>query len=344
MKAVADSTPTIKDVARRANVATGTVSRVVNGDPTVHPVIRTAVEAAIRELDYRPSPMARNLRTGKTSIIGFVVCDLKNPTYAPAVSVVQELAREAGYTVIVADSQMDRAIEEKNLERLADLRVDGIVWTPIFPMSPDVPRYLSKVAVVTVPNGAVRAFVNVPVDTATATLEALERLIAHGHRRVALVTQRGLYGRGGPLMPKIVDRLTASGGEMVSDSSWTFSTREECQQALPGKLTAAGRPTALFVASSLLPAALLALRETQLRIPDDISVVSIGDSELAEVFDPPIDAVHYSYDDCATAATKLLFAVMSGVDRAELQIPQKHATFIPRESVGPPAGKSIRRD
>ena len=344
MSRTKNAAPTVKDVARLAKVATGTVSRVVNNDPTVHPVIREAVSAAIRELDYRPSPIARTLRTGKTSIIGFVLSDLTNPTYGTSVPVAQELLRDAGYTLIVADSQMDPEIELKNLAQLAGLRVDGIIWTPIASsVSPEVQRVVSKTPVVTAPGGGIHrgAQAHVNVDTDPATFEAAQQLADAGHRRIGLITLRGLYpdARVSTFLPRLNERLAQSGSVLATDSSWTFDRREQAYERLPALLRDPGRPTAVLVASALLPAVLFSAREAGLVIPRDLSVVCIGDSELARVYNPPLDAVQYGYAEAAELAIRLMLAILAGEEVAEKSAGLK-AVYERRGSVAPPPSAS----
>src|SRR5262245_2850217 len=85
---------TVHDVARAANVSIGTVSRVVNGQPSVRPTIREAVERAIKDLGYRPNAAARQLRATHTRTIGLVLSDLTNPTFYPLIRGLQEVLRE----------------------------------------------------------------------------------------------------------------------------------------------------------------------------------------------------------------------------------------------------------
>lgn len=325
---------TIKDVAARARVATGTVSRVMNGDTTVHPVIREAVEAAIKELDYRPSPMARNLRRGTSGTLGFVLGDITNPTYSPSIPVVQELTRAAGYAVIVMDSGLDKELERKNLDLLVSLRVDGIVWNPLLPVTSEIPAILRGVPVVSFPGVAAWEGPKVSVRSAAATLEALEDFLSHGHKTIALLTIRGLGGTQRDLLKEMTLRTAAAGACLVSDASWTFNSRRECAAALPAKLAAPDRPTAILVASAVLPELLIAVREAGLKIPRDLSVVSIAASELAEVYDPAIGVVSFDHQRFASEAIRKLLAAIRGEDLAEDAEPYQSA-YVPRASVGP---------
>lgn len=103
----------MKDVARRANVSLGTVSRIVNSNATVAPELRRHVEAVIRELGYRPNVSARTMRTRRTHAIGIIVTDLRQPVAATLVAQASEIARRHGFAPIVGDFQNDAAAEER---------------------------------------------------------------------------------------------------------------------------------------------------------------------------------------------------------------------------------------
>lgn len=326
--------PTIKDVALKAQVATGTVSRVMNGDTTVHPVIREAVQAAIKELDYRPSPIARNLRRGTSGILGFVLGDMTNPTYGRAVPFVQELTRAAGYALIVMDSGMDHAREKQNLEILASLRVDGIVWNPLLPVDNEVPAILSGVPVVSLPGVPAWEGPKVRASSTIATLEALDHGLREGHRRVAFSTIKGLGGTQRDFLTTMRQRIREANATFVSDSSWTFSSREACAAQMPGLLLAPERPTMVIVASALLPELLVAARDGGLRVPGDLSIVSIAESELAAVYNPPINTVSFDHALFASEAITKLLAAMRG-DAPGDDTGVHESRYIVRGSVGP---------
>lgn len=325
--------PTIKDVARRAKVATGTVSRVTNGDTTVHPVIREAVEAAIKELGYRPSPIARNLRRGRSGIIGFVLADVTNPTYGAMVPEVQELTREAGYTLVVMDSGMDPERERRNLETLAALRVDGVVLNPLLPVDTTIPALLQGIPVVSLPGVPEWEGAKVRVSSTDATLAGLDDCLANGHRRIAFLTIKGLGGTQRDLLSMMRERIRAAGATFVSDASWTFMSREASTEALPAMLRAEGRPTAVLTASALLPELLIAARDAGMKVPRDLSVISIAASTLADAYDPPINCTTFDHEHLSSEAICKLLDTMRGEPWGEAE---EHASFyLRRGSVGP---------
>src|SRR5438105_2852074 len=120
--------PVMLDVARLANVSHQTVSRVINGSPRVRPETRERVLAAMRELDYRPNPLARALVTGRSNTLGVISFD--TTLYGPASTLlgIERAAHEEGYFIsIVSLASLDRPSALTALERLRAQGVDGIL-------------------------------------------------------------------------------------------------------------------------------------------------------------------------------------------------------------------------
>ncbi|MEY3430878.1 MAG: hypothetical protein RJB30_810, partial [Actinomycetota bacterium] len=116
---------TIRDVANHAGVSTATVSRVISGDGYVSDATRDKVEKSIKKLGYSPSYAAQSLRTQKSTVIGLIITDIKNPFYPELVSSVEEEARNRGYSLILCNSQEDIDREIAYLDYLDSHRTDG---------------------------------------------------------------------------------------------------------------------------------------------------------------------------------------------------------------------------
>lgn len=120
---------TIKDVAIRADVALGTVSRIINGNATVTPELRDHVLKVIEELDYRPNTTARTLRTKRTQAVGIIVTDIRQPIAAEMIAAAGKVVRERGFAPIVGDFHNDRESERLLLRFMAERSVDGLLIT-----------------------------------------------------------------------------------------------------------------------------------------------------------------------------------------------------------------------
>ncbi|RUX22103.1 LacI family transcriptional regulator, partial [Mesorhizobium sp. M7A.F.Ca.US.011.01.1.1] len=126
---------TIKDVARAAGVSTATVSAVVNDTAYVSPELRGRVLAAVRDLRYAPSLVARNLRSGRSQLIALAVADLANPFYARIVTAAEAAVAAWGYSLVLFNSDEKPDIERRILSRIRTLGCDGSVVVPVGPES-----------------------------------------------------------------------------------------------------------------------------------------------------------------------------------------------------------------
>lgn len=120
----------MRDVAREAGVAVGTVSRVMNNEPGVKPKSRSLVQEAAARLGWKPNSIAASMRTSSTRTIGCVFSDIRNPLFAAIERAAETLLREHGYTLIVANSNDDIDLEKKILELMLRRRIDGLIFSP----------------------------------------------------------------------------------------------------------------------------------------------------------------------------------------------------------------------
>ena len=120
--------PTIKDVARQANVSAQTVSAVINGKPGITDGTRARVRVAIDELGYRPFGIARSLRTGHTRTIALIVSDIENPFFSTIASAAEDYAHHSGYSLILYNTHDDPERENRYLEQALQNWVDGVLF------------------------------------------------------------------------------------------------------------------------------------------------------------------------------------------------------------------------
>src|SRR5882757_11420335 len=123
-------TTTIRDVAATAAVSAATVSRVLNGRVDVAPELRDRVLAAVAQLNYRPNGAARSLRTRATTVLGVIISDITNPFFTSMVRGVEDAAQEAGYSVVLANTDEDLDKERRYVEVAAAEQMAGVVLSP----------------------------------------------------------------------------------------------------------------------------------------------------------------------------------------------------------------------
>ncbi|MBB0242789.1 LacI family DNA-binding transcriptional regulator [Streptomyces alkaliphilus] len=176
------------DVARAAGVSTATVSYVLSGKRPVAPATRAAVENAITELGFTVNTAARSLRTGQSTLAALIVPDIANPFFAQLAATLQEELRGLGLHVIVCNTRADRHEERALLAEAVQQRFAGVVITPFRLLPRDI-ETLDRADIPTVISADISFG---PVDLVTpdaraATRRALERVIAAGRRRIAMI-------------------------------------------------------------------------------------------------------------------------------------------------------------
>lgn len=178
---------TLKDVADLSGVSIKTASRVLNDDPRVAPATRELVASAMRRLDYRPDPAARSLRAGRDRSVGVVVDSIGDVFFAALVASVETVLSDAGYHVLIASSHRDPVRERAIVQDFLQRRCAGVIVTPSRPDSlaglrtGDVPVVFADRV------GDLPGSTSVVVEDLALARQATEHLIAHGHRRIALL-------------------------------------------------------------------------------------------------------------------------------------------------------------
>jgi DNA-binding LacI/PurR family transcriptional regulator len=303
----------ISDVARRASVSPATVSRVLNGDPRVGEGYRSRVLRAVEELDYRPNVLARNLRRQRTATIGVIVPDIENPHFGEMVRAVEDQAFDAGYRVLVCNTDEKAEKQRAYLEALIDERVLGVIICPSDPGDEQISRLLG----LRIPVVACDREVNDPrVDAVLAdNVKALRigtgLLVAEGHRRIAYIGGLTDVETGAERQAGYEMTMRAAGLEpLVVDGGFRL---ERAEVKVAELLRREPRPTALVVANNLMTlGALRAVADAGLRVAADIALVGIDDPPWSALVDPPLTTLAQPVRAMAADAMELLLQRVTG--------------------------------
>ena len=278
---------TIADVAARAGVSLATVSRVMNGNPSVDPALAEKVRAAAEELNYSASPLARSLVLGKTNTIAVVVPDLANPTFHGVLRGLSRAAARDGYHILIADSA-ESVNEEKILALETRRRCDGIVLCSPRMAEADLGPLLTELNPVVLVNREVGSS-NTPVvaaDYRTGLSELLDLLFGYDHRSLA-------YLAGPPESASNARRLVAV-HDFLDDHADTAIQVLPCGVNFADGYDAAERvlespATGVLAFNDLVAMGLMsALSERGVSVPGYISVVGFDDIPFARYMTPPL--------------------------------------------------------
>jgi LacI family transcriptional regulator len=290
---------TISDIAEAVGVSLATVSRALNGTGSISTTMRRRVEDAAYRLNYQVNLAARTARTGLSGTLGLIITAVGEPYYAAVTRGFSDKAREAGYQVVVANTDEDPIEESRAFRTLLQSRVEGIALTPALGTSVVELQAATDVPLVTIDRRVRGLSVDtVMSETREAAHEATFRLLESGHRRIGMVTGRsaalstGLRGvtaprdDGNPGSDRLDGFVQALGDYgLPIRTEWLLRTDyrlDRVKDAVAGLLSSPDRPTALFVSDSHHAlGAYLGIQAAGLRVPDDISMTTIDDSPLA---------------------------------------------------------------
>ncbi|RPE38961.1 LacI family transcriptional regulator [Streptomyces sp. Ag109_O5-1] len=308
--------PTLRDVAARAGVGRGTVSRVINGSPRVSDGTRAAVEAAIAELGFVPNTAARALAANRAGAIALVVPEpetrfFAEPYFSEMLSGVGAELSDAELQLLLIFAGSDR--ERRRLAQyLAAHLVDGVLLVSVHADDPlpDLVTQLGIPAVISGPRSATEALTSVDSDNYGGGRSAVEHLLARGRRKIAHITgrldvygaQRRLDGYREALLDagRTADELLVEPGHFTEEGGRRAMTR--LLEREPGL-------DAVFAGSDVMAAAACqVLREAGRRIPDDVALVGYDDSAIARHMEPPLTSVRQPIDEMGRAMIALLLA------------------------------------
>ncbi|MGW6024232.1 LacI family DNA-binding transcriptional regulator [Streptomyces sp. NPDC055099] len=336
----------LKDVAALAGVSPRTVSNVVSGSVPVAEETRTRVQAALDQLGYRPNIAARNLRAGRTGLIGLAIPELHSPYFGELASLIVDAAQQRSWTVAIDQTFGDPEAEKRLLEGAGDRLVDGLIISP-WSLGPGELKARSRdVPVVLLgeqpPHGAAD---RVAVDNVLAADEATSHLIESGRRRIAAIgLQPHLHNETARQRLAGYHQALRRAG-LAPDSrlekAVTTLHRADGATAMTALLKEHTRPDAIFAFSDELALGALHVAHQQgIRIPQDIAVVGFDGIEDGQYANPPLTTVVPDKRQIAERALQCLadriYSPATTVPPLDIVIPhrlEKRATSGPPRTV-----------
>ena len=329
----------IRDVAELAGVSLGSASRVINKVANVSAATREKVEQAIAALGYRPNHAAQSLRLRSTRTIGCLLSDVTNPLYAKLFRALEERLRAAGYMMLLANSLN---LAEREIEILGTFKSRGMDGVLIAPGSERDPQVLAAIRGLGIPT------VILDRDMATGSdcvlfdhVPGMKQVVAHlaglGHQRIALIVSQSANR---PMRRRIEGFRSGHKAQglalddtLIVQLPHAMSPAYEVVHTL---LQRADRPTALVVmGTNVLSDTLNAINACGLRMPHDISVVSIGDPDFAASHVPAISSLRVDLDQVAELGSELLLSRMRGEAGDVARTVHVTNRFVERASCGP---------
>lgn len=308
----------IQKIARLAGVSVATVSRVLNNSDTVKAKNRERVLQAIKESNYQPNLLARQLRTARSNMILVMVSNIANPFCAEVVKGIEEEAEKNGYRILLCNSGSDLARSTSGLQLLSGKMVDGIITMNALSSLPELTTMIGDAPWVQcaeyADNGSISC---VGINDVDAAQGAVSRLVDDGRKRIALINHDLSYRYSrlrerGYKSVLHVRELAYQQVTYASDLSAAAGTR-----AMETLLAQKEKPDAVFaVSDSLAAGALRAIAQAGLRVPEDIAVIGFDGTELAEVVSPQLTTVEQPSREIGRTAVTLLMKRIDNPDAA----------------------------
>jgi DNA-binding LacI/PurR family transcriptional regulator len=330
---------TLRDVAERAQVSMRTVSNVVSGYAHVSERMRTRVLAAIEELDYRPNPVARTLRTGRTGMLALVVPEIDVPYFSELARDVIDAAAEVGYRVMIDQTGHDHERERQLLTgEDRTMLFDGLLFSPLVTKSELLAMHGSmRMPLILLGEHEFDGrYDHVAIDNVAAARDAVNHLIAIGRTRIAAIGSQPLEQYATPLQRSAgyETALADAGLERHPDYVTTAAhySRSDGYAAARALLELPTPPDAIFCFSDLLAiGAMRAVFDAGLRVPEDIAVIGIDDVEEGRFSRPTLSTISLDTPFIARESVRRIIARIEDPALPATEIVAPHKLLV-RES------------
>jgi LacI family transcriptional regulator, galactose operon repressor len=307
---------TIEDVANHANVSKGTVSAVINAKNSVKPATRDHILKVMKELNFRPKGVARNLKNrDQDKSIGIILKDLNYPFYTSIASGVKEYASSKGYCVIAATSDNDHECE-KNLTHLFSTKdIKGTIIAPVVEGKSEI-EHLFKLKMINYPFVLLEAVKGiqanvVAINNSNAIKKAVTYLIKSGHKHI-------VHFAGPPQSSHTHERIEGfrhafSESPLVYRENMIISIGSHAEESITKtleyfkNLNRENYPTAIVCFNDQQALAVMtALKELNIRVPDDISIIGNDDIYYAKIFPVPLTTIKAPQHEIGRKAAEIL--------------------------------------
>lgn len=316
---------TIKDIAKKTGLSTTSVSRVLNGKAEKYRIAEKSkqiIEAAASELNYVANHFAANLKSGKSNTIGLIVPSLSNPFFANIASNINSEVRKYGYTTIIADSDENVEIEKTVLQQFIARNIEGLI---IIPCGKEM-EHIKHVYDQGLPLVLLDRYFEeleipfVSTDNFEGAYMAANLLINHGHKSF-LCIQGIIDSTPNKLRVKGFKQAMKDAGienyNVVGDAFSLENGYSETKMLLQNKV----RPTAIFTLSNTIAMGCLkALKEENLRIPQDISLITFDDHLYLDFLATPITSIAQPVEAICKIALKNLISNLSEKGKTVKQV------------------------
>ena len=320
---------TLQHVAAASGVSAQTVSRVINQRPDVSEATRAHVWETIHRLGYKPNTLARGLVSQRSHSLGIITLPLHDLFPAEIMTGLEQQARALGYACQITYSNDDASDLRELVDSMLGRQVDGIVL--LTPRRFANPELQVEIPIVTLAHKLDnQRAINVDVDNVDGAYQAMRHLLSLGHRAIGQIAGPNAWipalDRLEGARRALAEYHLAPSARLIAEcEEWSFQAGYDAARHL---LAASPEITALFChTDSMAAGAYRALRELNLRIPDDVSVIGYDDLPICQFLDPPLGSVRQPSQGLGQLLAHL---VVAAIERAE---PLRQDMLVPTELI-----------
>lgn len=332
---------TIKDIARELGVSPSTVSRAMKDHPDISPSTKQQVKELVEKLKYKPNAVALSLRSRKSNTIALIVPEIVHHFFSSVISGIEEVAHEAGYNVMIFQSNESYEREVDIAQSLTSIQADGLLVS-IAKSSKKFGHFSELMN-----EGLPVVFFDracddidadkVIVDDFNGAFNAVEYLLTTGCKRIAHFEAPQHLQIGYQRKRGYISALEKHGIEPDEDLMVKCDTIEEALEITPQLMRLDNPPDAIFTVNDMTAAGTIkALKQARFRIPEDVSVIGFTDGLVASITDPSLSSVSQHGFDIGKRAMAMLLRRMDALEEDfPAQIEIIPTELIIRESTRP---------
>ncbi len=308
---------TIKDVAKKANVSISTVSRVINDSKPVSDDIKIRVVKVIKELGYKPNPIARSLVTKKSRLLGVLIPDISDLYISELLNAIEEVAKTYDYDTILCNSYGNAKSEEHYLKLLQAKQVEGMIFLT-YKLSQSHKEFFetSNMPVVMINrNSEDLGISSVSINHKEAINEMTQKLFDYGHEKIALIRNgktNDIFGEdhlSGFIKAHNDNEVKFDEGLVFEGEFKVDKAYDICKNLIESK----NLPTAIIATTDAMAVgAINCLVDNGYDVPGDVSVVGFYDTQLAKLYRPQLTVVKQPIYDIGAIAIRLLIKQING--------------------------------
>lgn len=303
----------IKQIAKAAGVSVATVSRVLNHPESVAFATREKIQKIIDEEEYKPNWFAQGLNFNTTKTIGLVIPHTMNTSCMEIAGGVEEVARQRGYITFICNMDRDANMEKEYIDQLVTRKVDGIIMVYSLGLNQEYVDWLDelKIPVVLIGESKIKsAWSSVKVDCRKAATEMMAHLLVCGHKSIAMLCGTDPEPETKAMLQGYRNLLKANGIRV--DEKLILSVENNIEGGYIGMKKLIGGlpnlPDAVFATSDDISyGAIDAIKETGLRIPDDIAIAGFGNDRMSTLVEPKLTTVELPYRKMGIYGARILF-------------------------------------